>query len=308
MARKIWEYNRLYDILRYYVDCCTRLQFSKVTMSGLEKIPASGAVILAPNHVAALMDPLIMLLTGHRSIGFGARSDIFMKPTVAKILNWLRILPLARERNGLQEVAKNFETMDDIVDCLRHEVPFCMYSEGTHRPERGMLPVKKGIFRFARKAAEDLGQPVYVVPIGVDYEYFFRCMGKVTLQVGEPIEVSSYFEAHKDEPDAETYKSLCDILHTRVVDLLDSVPERKHNLKPLRFLALLLVLPVWFALAVLSLPIWLPSRIILSRMEDKAWTQTVYYAVRLLLPVCWPFFYGFGWLSNKYVDLINDYR
>ena len=216
----------MYDICRYYVDFCTRTQFSSVRMQGLENIPSSGAVILAPNHCAALMDPLLILLTRHGSIGFGARSDIFSNPKVARFLNFLRILPMARERNGLREVAKNFETIGDIIECLRHEVPFCMYSEGMHRAEKGLLPIKKGIFKIARKAAEELEKPVYVVPIGVDYEYFFRIQGRVSMKVGKPIDVRAYFEEHKEDSEASTYASLCDRLHSDILDLLDNIPER----------------------------------------------------------------------------------
>ena len=165
---KIWEYYRGYVRARHYTDLITRSCFRSIRIEGMEHIPAEGAVMLAPNHCATLMDPMLqLLLRPHKDpIAFGARSDIFKKPRVAKILRWLRIVPLARERNGLAEVAKNFEVFDEIIDCLDHDVPFCMYAEGTHHPERGMLPVKKGIFRIAKMASEQLGKPIYIVPIG----------------------------------------------------------------------------------------------------------------------------------------------
>lgn len=308
MARNIWAYNRKYDIGRYYVDLCTRTQFSRVWLKGLEKIPADGAVIFAPNHVAALMDPLMLMQTRHGSIGFGARSDIFRQPTVAKFLNWLRILPLARERNGLKEVAKNFETMDDIVDCLRHDVPFCMYAEGTHRPERGLMPVKKGVFKIARKALDELDKPVYVVPVGVDYEYFFRVKGRVSLSVGDPIDVGEFIGSHPDASDAEIYRELCGILSERILDNLDQLPERRHDRRFLRALVLATLLPLWIVLGVISSPVWVTSELILSRMEDKAWTNTVYFAVRFFLPVFWPFHGPFALLTNCYRNLMKDLR
>lgn len=308
MARNIWAYNRVYDICRYYVDFCTRTQFSRMWIKGLENVPEDGAVIFAPNHVAALMDPLLMLKTRHSAIGFGARSDIFRNPKVARFLNWLRILPLARERNGLQEVAKNFETMDDIVECLRHDVPFCMYAEGTHRSERGLLPIKKGVFRIAKKALDELQRPVYVVPVGVDYEFFFRVKGRVSMKIGEPIDVGQYLSAHRDISEAEQYRELCGILRDRIMDNLDQLPERRHNLKFIRGLALLALLPLWLALGVVSSPIWVTSELIMSRMKDKAWTNTVYFVVRFFLPVLWPFHGPFALLTNYYRNFIKDLR
>lgn len=308
MAKKIWEYDRMYDICRYYVDLCTRTQFASVKLSGLENIPKDGAVIFAPNHVAALMDPMIMMLTTHDAIGFGARSDIFKKPMIAKFLNWCKILPLARERNGLHEVAKNFQTMDEIVDCLKHGVPFCMYGEGMHRAEKGLLPIKKGIFRIARKALDELDCPVYVLPVGVDYEYFFRVQGRVSLQMGEPIDIGAYMKANADKNDAEIYSDLCSTLHSKILDLLDHIPERRHNMRFPRALALLMLLPIWLVFAIISFPIWLPSEIILSNFKDKAWKQTIYFAVRFFQPLLWPFFMVHATMGNWYKNLVLDLR
>lgn len=306
MGRNIWARSRGYDLGRYYVDLCTRTQFSSVRITGRENIPRSGAVILAPNHCAALMDPLLILLLRHGPIGFGARSDIFANPRVAGILNWLRILPMARERNGLREVAKNFETMEDIVDCLRHDVPFCMYSEGAHRAERGLLPIKKGVFRIARKALEDLRKPVKVIPIGVDYEYFFRIQGRVVISVGEPIDVGDYVGAHGDENDSEIYSGLCSLLRERILGLLGRVPERSHDMRFARVLLALAALPLWAVSSLLSLTIWLPSEIILSRFRDKAWTNTVYFGLRFFQPLLWPFMALSGWLNNYVRNLADD--
>ncbi len=308
MARKIWTYSRVYDIAQYYVNFCTKTQFSSIKKTGFENIPKDGAVIFAPNHVAAMMDPLVILMMKHGPVGFGARSDVFKNPKVAKFMNWLRILPLARERNGLHEVAKNFETMDDIVDCLRHDVPFCMYAEGTHRPAKGLLPIKKGIFKISRKAIDDLDKPVYVVPIGVDYEYFFSPMGRLSINVGKPINVGEYLDAHSSESEANQYKGLCSTLKEDILALLGQIPERRHNLRLPRAILLIAVFPLWLACGIISLPIWVISEIILLTMEDKAWAQTVYFIVRLLLPFLWPFHSFFAYMCNHYRNYLRDLK
>ena len=155
--------------------------------------------MLAPNHRCALMDALLVLLTGHRPIGFGARMDIFRKPKIAAALRWLRILPIARERDGLKEVIRNYDTFDEITECFEHGLPFCLFSEGAHRPEHGMMPVHKGIFRVARIASEKLGCPVYIVPVGLDYEYFFRQGGRAAVRIGEPFEVNEFMAMHRSD-------------------------------------------------------------------------------------------------------------
>ena len=304
--RRIWEKSSGYSFWRHYVDFCTRASFSSVEISGLERMPREGAVLLAPNHRAALMDPLLVLLLRKGPTGFGARADIFRKPRMAAILRWFRILPLARERDGLQAVSKNWEIFDEIIDCLAHGVPFCMFSEGTHRAERGMMPVKKGLFRIAKMACERLEGPVWVVPVGIDYDYFFRQGGRAAIRIGEPLDMRAAFSS--DRPEGDIYHELCTELRERDLGLIDRLREREHGRRALRLLGALPLLPLYPAFALASAPIWLPASIILSRFEDKAWSHTVYYACRLLLPAFLPFYYIFSFIHNYFTDLITDLK
>lgn len=305
---KIWEEYRGYRLCQAYVNLTTRSTFRSIRVEGLENVPSEGAVLLAPNHCATLMDPLLMLVALRRPVGFGARSDIFANPRIARILRWLRIVPLARERNGLSEVAKNFAVFDEIIDCIGHDVPFCMYAEGAHRPERGMLPVKKAIFRIARMAREQLGKPVYIVPVGVNYEYFFRGQGRVRIRFGEPMEIGEAFARHDGRAEADIYHALCEELREADLALIGEEMPRRHGLKGLRALAALLLLPLFVLCAAASLLIWLPLRIIMRSMKDKAWTHTVRFALHLFLPVFWIFHIPFERMLNFGRNLWDDLR
>ena len=104
-----------------------------------------------------------------------------------------------------------------------------MYAEGTHHPERGMLPVKKGIFRIAKMASEQLGRPIYIVPIGTNYEDFFRGQTRVRMRVGEPLEIGAEFARRADLPEAEVYRELCEDLRERVISLIGEPLERRQG-------------------------------------------------------------------------------
>ena len=306
---KIWEKHKGYLPALKYVIFTTRTCFRSIHIEGAERIPQDGAVILAPNHCAALMDPLLTLvLFGGKPVVFGARSDIFANPKVAKVLRWLRILPIARERNGLSEVAKNFDTFQEIIDCLDHEVPFCLYAEGTHNPEREMLPVKKGIFRVARMAQDQLGVPVRIVPIGVNYEDFFRGQGRISIRVGEPMEIGEEFAKRAGLAEADIYRELCTELRDRDMALIGPERTRRHDRKLLRALGALLSLPLFAVCAVGSLLIWLPYAIIMHGMEDKAWSHTVRFVMHFIFPVLWIFHIPFERLLNFYRHLFEDLK
>ena len=167
---KIQDKDWLYLFLRPYVDWLFRRSYRRFRYVGKENIPTDGAVIFAPNHSNALCDAMAILGIDKRQKVFVARADIFKDPKKAKILNWLKIMPINRVRDGLEEVRHNDETINKAVDTLRDGVPFCIFAEGTHHPDRTLLPLNKGIFRIALQANETFGEekPVYIVPVGID--------------------------------------------------------------------------------------------------------------------------------------------
>ncbi len=309
MAKKIWEEYPFYRPGRFYVNTTAKTCFSSVKFEGLENVPREGAVLLTANHCATLMDPLLVLAAmSPRLTGFGSRVDLFAKPKVASILHWLRMIPFARERDGLKEVARNWEFFEEIIDCIDHDVPFCLFPEGRHRPERGMLPVKKGVFRLARLATERLpGKKVYVVPVGLDYEYFFRGYGRVVVRVGEPIETNTQF-ARTDVCEAQINQELCEELQHRILSLIGRLPERSHKGLGWRIPLAVLSLPLFAVCAVGGLPIWLPHLLIMRGIKDKAWSHTVRFALHFVLPLFWIFQWPFGVLLNFYRNIFEDLR
>ncbi len=214
-----------YKILRPLVDLGTFMSFHKVEVTGKENIPTDGAVIFAPNHCNTLMDALVVLRTRRGPTVFGARADMFENPTVAKILHFLKIVPIVRKRDGIRKVIRNLDIIDDIVEVLGENVPFCIFPEGTHRPKHSLLTVGKGVFRISMKANENLNKPIYVVPVGIEYSDYYRFGGTSLVQFGEPIPVSEYKESHSEALDAEMYRSLTATLRGRLEGLITYIPD-----------------------------------------------------------------------------------
>lgn len=291
---RIHDSNRGYSLLKIYVDWCTRRSFSCLKVKGLENIPSDGAVILSPNHCNTLMDALVVLSSINPSVGFGARADVFKKPGIAKVLRFLRMMPLARQRDGLAAVSSNDEIFDEIVDCIGNGVPFCMFSEGTHRARRSLLPLKKGIYRVATRAAVRLGKPVYIVPAGIEYEDYFHYMRKATVSYGEPIRIGQ---------DANPVELLA-TLKEKMSELITYFPDDenyeaaeaawKESIKPhysvagkaLRAVLGAASLPVFAVSALLCWPMWVAAIFLKKMFKDRAWDNTMRFASKLaLLPL-----------------------
>lgn len=224
--KKVQDYDFMYDFLRYYVDIVMKLSYRKIKYVGKEFIPKDGAIILAPNHTNALMDAMVVLGMDHGPKVFVARADIFRKPKIAKILKWLKIMPIMRMRDGYEEVKKNNETIERAVDVLRDRVPFCIFPEGTHQTKYSSLPLAKGIFRIAFQAQELMpDMPLYIVPVGIRYGSFFRFRSTVRVQIGEPINVGRFIKEHSDLAPAEQMTAIRELLTERIHNSIFYIPN-----------------------------------------------------------------------------------
>ena len=224
--KKIQDYNRAYAFLRYYVDLVLKLSYRNIRYVNRERIPQDGAVIYAPNHTNALMDALVILAMDRKAKVFVARADIFKNPLLAKIFAFLKIMPIMRLRDGVDEVKKNYETIEKAVDVLRDKVPFCIFPEGTHQAKYSSLPLSKGIFRIAFQAQELMpDMPLYIVPVGMRYGSFFRFRSTVRVQVGEPINVQEFVNSHSENTPQEQMNILRDILAERMKSSILYIPN-----------------------------------------------------------------------------------
>lgn len=224
---KIYEKDLVYTLLRPYVDWCTRHSYSRIEVKGKDNIPVDGAVMIAPNHCNTLMDALVILQAFKDESVFGARADMFKNPLIAKAMFFLRILPMVRQRDGLRNVLKNYESIDTISETLEHGVRFCMFPEGRHRPAHSLLPLGKGIFRAALAANAKFGneKPVYIVPTGLEYGDYFRYRSTCLVSFGEPINVTEFVKNLDVENEAQMIEPLRKELQSRMSDMITYIPE-----------------------------------------------------------------------------------
>lgn len=305
---KIWERNHGYTALRPYVDTCTRASYRKFKIEG--SLPDNGAVLIAPNHTNTLMDALVVLRSRHRATVFGARADIFEQKTVANILRFLRILPMVRRRDGIRNVLRNYEVFEEVDDVLEHNVPFCMFAEGRHRPMHSLLPIGKGIARIAFASAAE--RPTVIIPTGIDYSDFFHYRGDVVLRFGEPLDVNAYLAEHAEDGEAAMYQGLRDELFKRISSLITYLPDdetyearwaemlsqRKRAPKWLRYILAALLSPFFAFAAALTLPMWgLGEYLCHFKIKDAAFRNTVRFGCKLILTpimlLVWGLVFGF---------------
>lgn len=224
--KKIQDYDRGYNLLYKYVSFALKLSYSKILHVGKENIPKDGAIIFAPNHTNTLMDALVTLCIDHKPKVFVARADIFRNRKLAKVLTFLKMMPIMRQRDGFNAVKKNQEIIDKAVDVLKDKIPFCIFPEGTHLAKYSSLPLSKGIFRIALQAHEQMPQmPLYIVPVGIRYGNLFRFRSTIHLQIGKPINIGEFIKENDHLAPQEQINSMKELLTTRINSVIFRIPN-----------------------------------------------------------------------------------
>ena len=359
---KIQDDNKLYSFLRPFVDRHLKRSFRRYEVVGLENIPQNAACIFAANHTNTLMDALVLLSMSREKKVFIARGDIFKKPFIAKIMHFLRILPIYRIRDGYKSVKdNNAEIIEKATDVIHDEVKLFLYPEAAHRTKHSLRQLSKGIFHIAFKANEDFGheKPVYIIPIGIEYGDYFRYRSTALINIGEAINVTEFVNQNKDENEAVVMNKLRESLTEKLSKQISFIPDNEENYEAIwemtkmkskfrlyeplterlernqktikeilewkerepekaketfervdkftkkrkkkgisifsvtkeniggtvfwKTLVVLLGLSTYIASAVANLPIWLVTMILKKSFKDKAWGNTVSFAVEAIL-------------------------
>jgi 1-acyl-sn-glycerol-3-phosphate acyltransferase len=193
-----FRYTLLYKLVRFYFYVFYR----RITITGKDRIPDNVPVIFASNHQNALMDALAMLFTVNRPVVFLARADIFKNKRVARLLNFLKILPVYRIRDGVESMGNNSQTFDKTVQVLQSGTPIGILPEGSHTHIKRLQQLKKGICRIAFQAAEssDFKLNIHLIPVGLDYTNYQNAGTHLLVNFGTPIPVSGYYDLYRENP------------------------------------------------------------------------------------------------------------
>jgi 1-acyl-sn-glycerol-3-phosphate acyltransferase len=166
-----------YTLVRLIISPPTLLLF-RTRAIGVENVPKSGPLLLAPNHFSQ-MDHFFVGLYLRRKIRFMAKSQMFGPPVLTYVYKHGGVFPVRRGRHD-EEAFKTAFTI------LEQGGMLLVYAEGGRSRSDELGEPKPGIGRIALESG------VPVVPVAVHGSASVRRwkrfrFPKVTVQFGEPL-------------------------------------------------------------------------------------------------------------------------
>lgn len=203
-----------YTFVRILVSLPTLLIY-RVRAIGVENVPRSGGLLLAPNHFSQ-MDHFFVGLYLRRKIRFMAKSQMFGPPLLTYVYKHGGVFPVRRGQHD-EEAFKTAFTI------LGQGGMLLVYAEGGRSRSYELGKPKPGIGRIALESG------VPVVPVAVHGSAKVRRwkrfrFPKVTVQFGEPLTFP-----HEDSPSRERQLEVATEVFGRVREMYEGLSATRSG-------------------------------------------------------------------------------
>ena len=146
-----------------------------------------GPLLIASNHPNSFLDAVIFDALFEPPIWSLARGDVFKHKFIIKILTWLKILPVYRVSEGVENLGANYQTFESCRNIFRKNGVVLIFTEGRCINEWHLRTLKKGTARLALSSWAD-GIPLRILPVGINYSSFRRFGKNMFINFGNIIQ------------------------------------------------------------------------------------------------------------------------
>jgi 1-acyl-sn-glycerol-3-phosphate acyltransferase len=280
----------LYKILKIWISISAKIFCRRIIINKPELLKIKGPVLLAANHPNSFLDAVLLDILFDQPIWSLARGDVFKTPFYSGILTRLKILPVYRTSEGVENLSANYETFNACKSIFRNNGLVLMFCEGKCVNEWHLRPLKKGTARLAVSSWKDEIE-LHILPVGINYSSFRRFGKNIWLNFGSLIKKE---DVDMNLSDGLQFLSFNDRLQNELQKLVfemnkedKSAREKRLTVKNGIIKKSLLAIPA-MAGFVLHLPLYLPLRYFTdSKTQDNDHFDSIIFT---LLSLFYPFY------------------
>jgi 1-acyl-sn-glycerol-3-phosphate acyltransferase len=272
----------LYTCLKIWVRLSATIFFSRIVINKPELLKVEGPLLIASNHPNSFLDAVLLDILFKKPVWSLARGDVFKKPFYIRLLHRLKILPVYRTREGVENLEHNYQTFSACKEIFRQKGLVLIFSEGLCVNEWHLRPLKKGTARLAISAWQE-GIPLSVLPCGINYSSFKRIGKNVFLHFGEIITAG---DINLNESDGRKNQVFNEKLKAALQQLVYEIPADDYALQKEKlsvthpaFIKALLFIPALIGY-LLNFPFYLPVKYIAAnRIKEPGHFDSIMLAL-----------------------------
>ncbi len=174
----------LYHLLKFPAQFALWIYGRMLSVNHRSLLQLKGPLLIAANHPNSFLDAIILATLFKRPIYSLARGDAFANPFYTKLLQSLKMFPVYRISEGVENLEHNYTTFEQCKEIFKKNGIVLIFSEGRCINEWHLRPLKKGTARLAISAWQD-GIPLKVLPTAINYQSFTSFGKNIILNFGE---------------------------------------------------------------------------------------------------------------------------
>jgi 1-acyl-sn-glycerol-3-phosphate acyltransferase len=174
--------------------------FKRVHVHHRERVPPGGPVLLCVNHPNNFIDSILVGAVMPRKVHYLATAALFRNALLARFLEAAGAIPVYRREDDPDKMDRNVDVFAACYRAFDEGHVVAIYPEGTTHAEARVQRIKTGAARIA--LGYETGHPgaLRLIPVGLSFEARKSFNARVLVSFGEPIAVSPYLPAYRENP------------------------------------------------------------------------------------------------------------
>ncbi len=245
-------------------------------------------MLLAANHPNSFLDGMILTTLFDQPVHALARGDAFKNSIVNWCLRKIKLLPVYRTSEGVENLEHNYTTFRSCQKTFEQKGIVLIFSEGACVNEWHLRPLKKGTARLAT-STWNMGIPLTVIPVAFNYSSFNSIGKEVHLFFGEPIDRNTVIQQSAEGRQLLSFnEQLHRQLHQLVYEIKPGNIALRRELFSIRkeFSFYILLLP-GIAGCILHTPLYFICRVFAKRFTGTGHYDSVLMAALIIF---YPFY------------------
>lgn len=184
----------IYSLFRWMTGIAIHWFYSSIQITGRDRIPRRGPVLLTASHHNALVDALIAVWISPRPLRLTAKATLMENSLLAWLLSLVGVVPLRRaadeRKTGKKSLdpSRNASSFVKLLDVLEQGGMILIFPEGRSHSEPELAPLKTGVARIALEArAARALSGIQIIPLGINFEDKGNPGTAILAEFGEPL-------------------------------------------------------------------------------------------------------------------------
>ena len=280
----------LYSVLKVIVRLAAKIFCRKIIINNRELLKEKGPMILACSHPNSFLDAVLMDILFEQPIWSLTRGDAFLNKRITRLFYKLKMLPVYRPSEGVENLSENYKTFDTCIELFKRGQVVLIFSEGLCVNEWHLRSLKKGTARLAYKCQQE-NIPLKILPVGINYSSFKRFGKNIFVNFGNIFTVNDYDKSLSDGAWNQVFNNkLQQELRPLVYEIENEDRQKQKELLEIKiplFTKIFLAIPAaigWLA----HVPLYLPIKYWVHKKFNKTGHVD---AMQIVLPLfTYPFY------------------